>query len=249
MPAPIVAVPPPVTLRVLVPFVPPLMVTLPSVAEATLNMLLPPPLFTVSPAPRVTVSLPGPRLMTSLLAAPMMVMVGEDNCRVSHVHGRIQPGAQRHRLCGRARTFLRRDDCDVRKRRRRRQIEGAPALQRKRVHRRTAVDIVAGGQRGGLGHDHVVGSTARDRVGASGQRERLTRVHRHRDALRCRCDAEAVDGVERDGVGRRCGVGIGQRRQIAVHCRQRPGDRQAGRARAGSRRFRLPRAGHLCRPA
>ena len=176
MPAPMVAVPPPVTLSVLVPFVPPLMVTLPSDAEATLNMLLPPPLFTVSPAPSVTVSLPEPRLMMSLLAAPMMVMVGEVSpAGSSHVHGRIQPGAQRHRLRGRARAFLRRDDCDVCKRRRRRQVEGASALQCKRVRRCTAVDIVAGGQRGGLGDDHVVGRTAGDRVGASGQRERLTR--------------------------------------------------------------------------
>ena len=100
MPAPMVAVPPPVTLSVLVPIVPPLMVTLPSVAEATLKVLLPPPLFTVSPAPRVTVSLPEPRLMTSLLAAPVIVMVGEATGGVSHVHRYIQPGAQRHRLCG-----------------------------------------------------------------------------------------------------------------------------------------------------
>ena len=70
---PIVALPPPVTTSVLLPL-PPLIVTLPIVTFVTLYVSLPVPPFTVSPAPSVTVSLPGPRLITSVLLAPMMVM-------------------------------------------------------------------------------------------------------------------------------------------------------------------------------
>ena len=173
MPAPMVAVPPPVTLSVLVPFVLPLMVTLPSVAEATLKVLLPPPLFTVSPAPSVTVSLPEPRLMTSLLAAPVMVMVGEVSVAVvSEATFTVAFSPARSvTVCAvvpwpSCAVMI----CDVRERRRRREVEGAPALQCKRVRRGTAVDVIAGGQRGGLGDDRVVGSAASDGILASGQR-------------------------------------------------------------------------------
>ncbi len=138
MPAPMTAVPPPVTLSVLIPVVPPLMVTLPSDAEATLKVLLPPPLFTVSPAPSVTVSLPEPRLMTSLLAAPMMVMVGETSPAVSEATFTVAFSPARSvTVCAVVPcALLRCDDCDVRERRRRRQVEGAPALQCERVRRR-----------------------------------------------------------------------------------------------------------------
>ena len=201
-----------------------------------MKVLLPPPLFTVSPAPSVTVSLPAPRLMTSLLAAPMMVMVGEvsvavvseatftvafsparsvtvcavvpwPSCAVMIAMFVSVAGAARLKVpppC-RASVFV-----------------AVPPLMLS-----PAVNVAV------LAMIVLLAAPPATGILASGQRERLARRHRHGDALRCRCDAEAVDGVERDGVGRRRGVGVGQRRQVTVHCRQRPGDRQAGGARAG----------------
>ena len=102
---PIVAVPPPFTVSVLMPVVPPVMVTLASVAAATVVAVV---------AAAAVHRLAGARRYRVVARAEVdhvavggaeMVMPGDvsaaDGVR-GHVHRRVQPGAQRHRLRRRA---------------------------------------------------------------------------------------------------------------------------------------------------